>query len=184
MTITCHISACSRGATGQPGSISHPRSQLGASVPAHMCCADGRQARAAAASPVHAPCTLAVQPICMFTAAICPGLLNVCSQKYRQTEKLEVKKSQEARARMLGLPSPSAFRWPRALLQLDKDSSPARTWRWAALGPCSSADFPQRLHRFGQTNPVFIFNVSSFSYLAHCSHQLLARPTPIETGKQ
>lgn len=70
-----------------PGSISHPRSQLGASAPAHMCCADGRRARAAAASPVRAPCTLAVQPICMFTAAICPGLLNVCSQKHGQMKK-------------------------------------------------------------------------------------------------
>lgn len=142
MTTTCHVSACSKGATGRLGSISHPRSQLGASVPAHMCCADGHRAQAAAASPVHAPCTLTVQPICMFTAAICPGLLNVCSQKHRQTEKLEVKKPQEAHARILGLPSPSAFTWPRPLLQLDKDSSLARTQRWAAFGPCSSADFP------------------------------------------
>lgn len=92
MTITCHVSTCSGGAAGRPGSISHPRSQLGASAPAHMCCADGRRARAAAASPVRAPCTLAVQPICMFTAAICPGLLNVCSQKHGQTKKMEMKK--------------------------------------------------------------------------------------------
>lgn len=41
------------------------------------------------------------------------------------------------------------------------------------LVPCITADFPQHLHRFGQTKPFFIFNFSSFSYLG-----LLLSPTP------
>lgn len=47
----------------------------------HMCCADGC---AAVAGPMRAPCTLAVQAICMFTTAFRPELLNVCSQKQRK----------------------------------------------------------------------------------------------------
>lgn len=79
-----------------------PRSQLGASAPAHMCCADGRAARAAVASPVRAPCTLAVQPICVFTAAICPGLLNVCSQKCGQMKKKIINGGENTRGDVQG----------------------------------------------------------------------------------
>lgn len=86
VTIAGHVPTCSRGA----GSISHPSSQLGASAPAHVLCRWMRGAGCCGeprACSLHAPCATNLYVY----HSIRPGLLNICSQKHGQVEKMEVK---------------------------------------------------------------------------------------------
>lgn len=133
-----------------------PQEPYGASALAHTCCADGHGA-CCCGSSVRAPCALAVQPICMFTTAICPRLLNVCSQKHGEMGETEVKNLRKHVQKKCSdchhLPHP-------------RGQEPFCSWmRTRPLRKHGhSADFPQCLHLFGHTKPSLIFSLSSFSY--------------------
>lgn len=111
----------------------------GVSALVHMCCADGHGA-CCCGSSVRAPCVLALQPICIFTTAICPRLMNVCSQKHGEMRKMEVK---NLRKHVQRLPPPSTSTWSRAFCSWmgtrplrkhgDNDSMSPRLWSHQTL---------------------------------------------------
>lgn len=116
----------------------------------------------------------------MFTTAICPGLLNVCSQKRGQMKKMEVgKKTKPKPGGMCKEGYTNAtiaitfhIHMAKSPFAAGQGLIPCMDMGKGVLGPCTSADFPQCLHHIGQTNPFFIFNFS-FSYLGS-----LLSPTP------
>lgn len=137
-----------------------PQEPCSASALVHMCHADGHGA-CCCSSSVRAPCMLTAQPICMFTTAIWPRLMNVCSQKHGEMRKMEVKnlrKHVQRRQKKCN----GCHRFPHPHGQESFCS-------WMRNCPLhnhgDNADFPQCLHHFGHTKPFFIFSLSSFSYL-------------------
>lgn len=132
----------------------------GASALVHMCCADGHGARCCGSS-ARAPRLLAVQPICMFTTAICPRLTNVCGQKHGEMRKVEVKnlrKHGQRRQKKCSDCHPLPHPCGQELF-----------CSWMGIRPLhehgDNADFPQCLHLFGHTKSFFISSLFSFSYL-------------------
>lgn len=130
----------------------------GASALVHMCCADGHGA-CCCRSSMRAPCVLAVQPICIFTTAICPSLMNVCSQKHGEMRKMEVKNLRKHVQRRQ--------KKCRDCRHLPHPRSQEPFCSWMRTHPQhrrgDNADFPQCLHLFGHTKPFFISSLSSFS---------------------
>lgn len=130
----------------------------GASALVHMCCADGHGA-CCCGSSMRAPCVLAVQPICIFTTAICPRVMNVCSQNHGGMRKMEVKSLRKHVQRRQKKCSDC--------YHLSHPCGQEPFCSWMRICPLhkhgDNADFPQCLHLFGHTKPFFISSFSSFS---------------------
>lgn len=140
-----------------------PQEPCGASALVHMCCADGHGA-CCCGSSVRAPCALAVHPICMFTTAICPRLLNVCSQKHGEMGKMEVKNLRKhVQRRQKKCSDCHHLPHPRGQ---EPFCSRMRTRPLHQHG--DNVDCPQCLQLFGHSKTFYIFSLSSFSYLSSC----------------